>query len=51
VDPRLRGDDSSAAVERVALTRTLALAQRRDKPGDAALQHVREALLTLADRA
>jgi DNA-binding transcriptional LysR family regulator len=32
-----------------ALTRTLALVQRRDKPSDAGLQHVREALLTLAD--
>lgn len=32
-----------------ALSRTLALVQRRDKPGDAALQHVREALLALAD--
>ena len=32
-----------------ALTRTLALAQRRDKPGDAALTHVREALLSLAE--
>ena len=31
-----------------ALSRTLALIQRRDKPGDAALLHVREALLTLA---
>ncbi len=32
-----------------ALTRTLALVQRRDKPGDAALQHVREALMALAE--
>jgi DNA-binding transcriptional LysR family regulator len=32
-----------------ALTRTLALVQRRDKPSDAALQHVRQALMTLAD--
>ena len=31
-----------------ALSRTLALVQRRDKPGDLAMQHVREALLTLA---
>ncbi len=31
------------------LSRTLALAQRRDKPPDAAHQHVRAALLTLAD--
>jgi DNA-binding transcriptional LysR family regulator len=31
-----------------ALWRTLALVQRRDKPNDAALLHVREALLTLA---
>jgi len=31
-----------------ALTRTLALVQRRDKPSDPALLHVREALLTLA---
>jgi DNA-binding transcriptional LysR family regulator len=34
---------------RPALTRTLALVQRRDKPRDAALQHVRQALMTLAD--
>lgn len=34
-----------------ALTRTLALVQRRDKSGDAALGHVRDALLTLADPA
>ena len=34
-----------------ALTRTLALVQRRDKPSDAALQHVREALLSLKDPA
>ena len=32
-----------------ALSRTLALVQRRDKPEDAALRHVREALMTLAD--
>ena len=32
-----------------ALSRTLALAQRRDKPTDAAHQHVRAALLTLAE--
>jgi len=32
-----------------ALTRTLALVQRRDKPADAALGHVREALMALAD--
>jgi len=32
-----------------ALTRTLALTQRRDKPADAAHQHVRAALLTLAE--
>lgn len=31
-----------------ALSRTLALVQRRDKPADTAMQHVREALLTLA---
>ena len=31
-----------------ALERTLALVQRRDKPRDLALQHVREALMTLA---
>jgi DNA-binding transcriptional LysR family regulator len=31
-----------------ALSRTLALVQRRDKPNDIALQHVREALLALA---
>ena len=33
-----------------ALTRTLALVQRRDKPGDSALQHVRTALLALAEK-
>lgn len=33
---------------RPALSRTLGLVQRRDKPRDPALQHVREALLTLA---
>jgi DNA-binding transcriptional LysR family regulator len=32
-----------------ALSRTLALVQRRDKPGDTALAHVREALMALAD--
>lgn len=32
-----------------ALIRTLALAQRRDKPNDPALAHVREALLSLAE--
>lgn len=32
-----------------ALTRTLALAQRRDKPSDPVLAHVREALLSLAE--
>jgi len=32
-----------------ALTRTLVLAQRRDKPSDPALTHVREALLSLAE--
>ncbi len=32
------------------LTRTLALAQRRDKPNDPALAHVREALLTLSEK-
>jgi len=31
-----------------ALTRTLALVQRRDKPADAALMHVREALMSLS---
>jgi DNA-binding transcriptional LysR family regulator len=31
-----------------ALSRTLALAQRRDKPVDTALEHVRQALLTLS---
>jgi len=31
-----------------ALSRTLALVQRRDKPRDPALDRVREALLTLA---
>ena len=34
-----------------ALIRTLALAQRRDKPSDPALAYVREALLSLAERA
>lgn len=34
---------------RPALTRTLALVQRRDKPSDPALQHVREALMALAE--
>ncbi len=44
-------EKSSLAVRplKPALSRTLALVQRRDKPGDAALQHVREALLALAD--
>jgi DNA-binding transcriptional LysR family regulator len=32
------------------LSRTLALVQRRDKPPDAAIAHVRTALLTLAER-
>jgi len=32
-----------------ALTRTLALIQRRDKPADTALGHVRDALMILAD--
>jgi len=32
-----------------ALTRTLALVQRRDKPSDPALQHVRGALMSLAE--
>lgn len=32
-----------------ALTRTLALAQRRDKPAGAVQAHVRDALLKLAD--
>ncbi len=32
-----------------ALTRTLALVQRRDKPADTALGHVRDALMLLAD--
>jgi DNA-binding transcriptional LysR family regulator len=32
-----------------ALERTLALVQRRDKPRDLALQHVRDALMTLAE--
>jgi DNA-binding transcriptional LysR family regulator len=32
-----------------ALERTLALVQRRDKPHDLALQHVRDALMTLAE--
>ena len=33
-----------------ALSRQLALVQRRDKPTDTALQHVRSALLSLADQ-
>jgi DNA-binding transcriptional LysR family regulator len=33
-----------------ALIRTLALAQRRDKPDDPALAHVRDALLSLAEK-
>lgn len=33
-----------------ALSRTLALVQRRDKPSDPGLQHVRDALMTLAER-
>ena len=40
---------SSARPLEPALTRTLALAQRRDKPSDPALAHVREALLSLAE--
>jgi hypothetical protein len=31
-----------------SLSRTLALVQRRDKPSDPALQHVRNALITMA---
>ena len=40
----------SARPLKPALTRTLALVQRRDKPGDAALEHVRAALMTLAEK-
>jgi DNA-binding transcriptional LysR family regulator len=45
-------DKSSLAARplKPALTRTLALVQRRDKPADAALDHVRAALLTLAEK-
>ena len=45
-------DKSSLAARplKPALTRTLALVQRRDKPGNAALEHVRAALLTLAEK-
>jgi DNA-binding transcriptional LysR family regulator len=46
------GHDGANVVARPlepALYRTLALAQRRDKPSDIALAHVREALLTLAE--
>ena len=49
-EPHAGADIVSRPLE-PALNRTLALAQRRDKPGDAALQHVREALLRLAEPA
>ncbi len=43
------GSDIVARPLEPALTRTLVLAQRRDKPSDRALAHVREALLSLAE--
>ena len=43
------GDDIAVRPLKPALTRTLVLAQRRDKPSDPALAHVREALLSLAE--
>jgi DNA-binding transcriptional LysR family regulator len=43
------GSDIVARPLEPALTRTLVLAQRRDKPSDPALAHVREALLSLAE--
>jgi DNA-binding transcriptional LysR family regulator len=45
------GADVVARPLEPALYRTLALAQRRDKPNDVALAHVREALLSLAEGA
>ena len=47
-DPRDRS--LAARPLKPALTRTLALVQRRDKPGGAALEHVRAALMTLAEK-
>ena len=47
-EPHAGADIVSRPLE-PALTRTLALAQRRDKPSDPALAHVREALLSLAE--
>jgi len=43
------GSDIVARPLEPALTRTLVLAQRRDKPSDPALAHVRQALLSLAE--
>jgi DNA-binding transcriptional LysR family regulator len=43
------GADIVARPLEPALTRTLALVQRRDKPSDPVLAHVREALLSLAE--
>jgi DNA-binding transcriptional LysR family regulator len=43
------GNDIVARPLEPPLTRTLVLAQRRDKPSDPALAHVREALLSLAE--
>ena len=43
------GNDIVARPLEPALTRTLVLAQRRDKPSDPALAHVRQALLSLAE--
>jgi len=47
-EPHAGSDIVSRPLE-PALTRTLVLAQRRDKPSDPALAHVREALLSLAE--
>jgi DNA-binding transcriptional LysR family regulator len=43
------GNDIVARPLEPPLTRTLVLAQRRDKPSDPALAHVRQALLSLAE--
>jgi DNA-binding transcriptional LysR family regulator len=50
VSERHPGADVVARPLKPALSRTLALAQRRDKPSDPALGYVREALLGLAER-
>jgi DNA-binding transcriptional LysR family regulator len=49
VSERHPGTDIAFRPLQPALNRTLALAQRRDKPHDLARSYVREALLTLAD--